>query len=773
MSVCPHTVRRKNKLMQATFFKSVILSPTTIFLFLGCMVIAISILGCEQKPPESATIYITNTPESVQVHLDSRIDENDATWSRPSETALKKGDSVTLPANAEHRLIIEKAPPAWPGISQSDISIDLIHPQKAVLSATFRDLNGQPIPNLPVEIECPTLEKDQIHPTETETDSNGLVFSVIEGSPGTHTVYVMLNGVPFFWENVELQSSQGTLVVASEPPSAQVFLNGEKTPRGSTPLVLSLDRAGKYTLKIEKTAYKPIVDKISFTGEKPITKSYILATTGTLMAKPVPKPTASAARKANEAQPVRFEQRSGTSAIPPRPQANKTITQPEDSRGMLVVTSQPLNADVYLNREKVPRGTTPLVLSLDPKQQYELKVQKTGYQPVGDVAVIVGGKPVSKSYVLTPFTVMGFLLYQGTKTPVAGAEIAIESLGYSTISDGEGRFEFRDWETYSAPEIGQKYTLRLSDPQRRFLPVTHEFDIGSSPLGVIMVDRIVTISAYVTDYSSGEPLSDANVVVNNNPAILGDRDGVFVAEITDFTKPIRLQVKKEWYETPQGSPVHEEILQIQPTTQSHFVPVALSPKLFIVELPSDWEVTDSQNVEFVARPSAQSGEEIEGTLSGRNVFFRYSPFLIVGGLVYVEMKQDSTPLNGTELKVRSSSRRDRYHLTVAAEPNLVQSRVDPRTTTDVGPRQTDADLVTHFRVKVDSKSYGPFDITAGVPKIELHREGKHIVNIEFLNELGQVVRSDPPQIVEIKAGEITQLPISGQVISGISTTASN
>ena len=110
---------------------------------------------------------------------------------------------------------------------------------------------------------------------------------------------------------------------------------------------------------------------------------------------------------------------------------------------------------------------------------------------------------------------------------------------------------------------------------------------------------------------------------------------------------------------------------------------------------------------------------------------------------------------------------------VAAEPTVVQSRADSTATTSVDSPQPNVDPVTHFRVKVDSKTYGPFDITAGVPKIELQREGKHVVNIEFLNELGQVVRSNPPRTIEIKAGATTQLPISGQVTSNVSAASSN
>ena len=47
-----------------------------------------------------------------------------------------------------------------------------------------------------------------------------------------------------------------------------------------------------------------------------------------------------------------------------------------------------------------------------------------------------------------------------------------------------------------------------------------------------------------------------------------------------------------------------------------------------------------------------------------------------------------------------------------------------------------------------------------MPKIELQREGKHVVNIDFLNRLGKVVRSTTPQIVELKKGETKQLRIS-------------
>jgi uncharacterized protein (DUF111 family) len=169
--------------------------------------------------------------------------------------------------------------------------------------------------------------------------------------------------------------------------------------------------------------------------------------------------------------------------------------------------------------------------------------------------------------------------------------------------------------------------------------------------------RMVFLRVLGVDKAGTRPLPDATAHMNGTLIEDANQDGIFQTDIGDSQDSVQIQVQRTGYETPQGSSVYEDTLQIPPNVQNYFVSVTLFPMLFFVELPPDWEIPQKPGIGFVAKRSAQDKEGVQGRLDGGRVIFPYASFIRADGNVYVEMRQGSTLLRpGRGLTVKKYER---------------------------------------------------------------------------------------------------------------------
>ncbi|NQU05594.1 MAG: PEGA domain-containing protein [Calditrichaeota bacterium] len=128
-----------------------------------------------------------------------------------------------------------------------------------------------------------------------------------------------------FNETYQLKANFGLLTVVSNPPGAEVVIAGENHKLGKTPLRDVKLSAGTYTIKVEKDLYESY--------EMPVS----LMIGGERKLEPILK--------------------------------RKT--------GKLRIKSEPPMADIYLNGE--PKGKTPTIINELPTGDYEIRLQKSGY----------------------------------------------------------------------------------------------------------------------------------------------------------------------------------------------------------------------------------------------------------------------------------------------------------------------------------------------------------------------------------------------------------
>lgn len=201
----------------------------------------------------------------------------------------------------------------------------------------------------------------------------------------------------------------GTLKVSSEPPGAEVYVNGSY--KGTTPLVLDL-YPDEYTVEIKKEGYNPYSEKVTV---KPGQMTSITATltllngvltvsssplgadvylNGTLIGT-TPIEEYPLVPGTYELEIVKENYESQTIAVTVEPGESKNITVTlSPVKAILEVLSEPPGANVYLNGTLI--GTTPIKDYSILPGTYELKILKDGYQEYSTLITI--GPKETKSF---------------------------------------------------------------------------------------------------------------------------------------------------------------------------------------------------------------------------------------------------------------------------------------------------------------------------------------------------------------------------------------
>lgn len=184
----------------------------------------------------------------------------------------------------------------------------------------------------------------------------------------------------------------GELMVSSRPPGADILLNGEK--KGATPLTIEGLQAGRYTLSIRKKDFAVWEEPVEIEALKLSEISVDLKTTyGSIAIESQPEGAEVfvGGRKAGETPLTIDRAETGARQIEVRKEGYtswkqgikvaagekvKLIADLKTARGNLNVSSQPPDADVFVDGKK--QGATPLVFSVLPGMR-EVEIRKDGY----------------------------------------------------------------------------------------------------------------------------------------------------------------------------------------------------------------------------------------------------------------------------------------------------------------------------------------------------------------------------------------------------------
>ncbi len=218
------------------------------------------------------------------------------------------------------------------------------------------------------------LEKDRYYYPETRT-------VIIEDGKATE-------------ESVEFRPRFGTLVIASEPPDAEVIFDGAS--KGNTPLTLNRVLSGNYTLELRKELHldwsSTVQIKDGQTTEMPIT---LPTNYGTLKIDYAPKgatvylndqeygKTPFTMKLKPDTYTLRvtagdkYRELPDQSVIIMNGQTQRVEGTLQRLKGSVTILSTPGEAEIYLNSEKV--GVTPKKLVNLDADDYTLMVKKEGY----------------------------------------------------------------------------------------------------------------------------------------------------------------------------------------------------------------------------------------------------------------------------------------------------------------------------------------------------------------------------------------------------------
>jgi TolB-like protein len=124
-------------------------------------------------------------------------------------------------------------------------------------------------------------------------------------------------------QEIKLEKARGSLKIFSDPPEAQITLNGNNY--GETPTFLDRIGGGKYRLKVAKTGYMPYEEDVRIL-----------------------------------------------------PGEVKRIDVSLQKMALLSVSSSPAGADIFINGEK--RGKSPVMIYVAPNRSLDVKIGKNGYE---------------------------------------------------------------------------------------------------------------------------------------------------------------------------------------------------------------------------------------------------------------------------------------------------------------------------------------------------------------------------------------------------------
>lgn len=185
-----------------------------------------------------------------------------------------------------------------------------------------------------------------------DSEPRGLTpLTLEEMAPGKHLLAMRLEGHPPYGEEISVDTRapvevfhdfaaakealipKGSLRIDSDPPGAEVFINGEN--RGETPLDMPDMLAADYVVKLEREGYRPVRKQITLLPDENLRISLSLAQ----------KP----------------------------------------KHGSVRISSSPAGAEVLINGAY--KGSTPLILDKLPVGEYDVAIGKNGYKAFRQVFV--------------------------------------------------------------------------------------------------------------------------------------------------------------------------------------------------------------------------------------------------------------------------------------------------------------------------------------------------------------------------------------------------
>ena len=185
------------------------------------------------------------------------------------------------------------------------------------------DLVTRPIAEARVEIDGETIGHAPLKSYEIEAGQHELRVTAERYLP-SHTTIEILGLGKRQSEEINLQPGWGTLVIASEPSDATVYLNGKLA--GSTPLQTE-PMGGTYDLELRKSGWKPVSSEVVIAAGK-------------------------------------------TLQLP--------LVQLEKVDAVIELSTSPTGANVTVNGQY--RGQSPMTLTLPSDQDYKVTVSKIGFE---------------------------------------------------------------------------------------------------------------------------------------------------------------------------------------------------------------------------------------------------------------------------------------------------------------------------------------------------------------------------------------------------------
>jgi formylglycine-generating enzyme required for sulfatase activity len=237
----------------------------------------------------------------------------------------------------------------------------------------YLDVISQPITSAAVTIDGKAVGNTPLKSLEIEPGRHELRVVAPRHRAFSETIHVHGKGATQTIDVVLLPAS-GTLEINSEPPAAEVRLNG--TEVGVTPLRTE-PAAGRYHVEVRKSGWKPASRVVRINVNETVRVLFFRLEKGEGRgAGEAPAPAV--ARGASDARPVQVEppQRQ---ALAESPRASAPAEAgPSKAEGTLTVTTSPPDATVTVNGET--RGSSPVTLTLALGRDHKMTVHKAGFE---------------------------------------------------------------------------------------------------------------------------------------------------------------------------------------------------------------------------------------------------------------------------------------------------------------------------------------------------------------------------------------------------------
>jgi len=221
------------------------------------------------------------------------------------------------------------------------------------------------------------------------TIGNHEIMVIKDDKISSKSVKVKINDIVY--EDLQLAKGSGSLRIYSDPPEAEVFLNGQL--RGRTPLIIKDLNIGEQLIKFKKQGYADFEKRVDITFSKTANVDVKLPRLAQISFESTPSAASIVINGKVHGQTPKIINniRSGEHNITLKKEGyveyTKTINAVPDKilnvkgtlvqMGFLNITSQPPNVAVFTNGEI--KGTTPIKIPVHPNKDIKLKLSKSNY----------------------------------------------------------------------------------------------------------------------------------------------------------------------------------------------------------------------------------------------------------------------------------------------------------------------------------------------------------------------------------------------------------